>query len=635
MEATNHQVMDEEQLSIQRVLDSRRYDTLFDPKSQDVNIYVSDSSDDSDSSNCTDNDEDTDNKATDSQVVNSSNIDPPSSSITSSKDIIFNIISQYASKLISSYFPIALTNVILYMARGRSPIIFFEDQSVPLYKGINLNNEIDETDYIAADMRDKLGDITISIIYNKSLAKLKSVRRDKHQIESVDVLVDQASVQQYYNNTDEKEETESTIDLEHTYHSQAAKKESEQEEWHHNLWRHNTYGSINPLLYKVENSDAHTYRSNRNAYKHTLYIPYKLTSNQLFRNLCFNDVILHFINLIKIYNPKVLNLQKFQDRKENFQLVIDTIDYIIFELDKFDDFIKYQVLPNNVNITNGDDDDDDDDQLQFQAAMDEVFESIPQEWRFIVVFKRGILEETVFVNFGDIGGAKTKVSELNDSLTKFYKLPIFNKSLLVIDGIKQAKLNKVSLKIEELIDRYSMLTKEINVEFKLTFKIKEIAEIGTQLLQKKEQKDKENEKEKKVKEKKDDEKNSKEKENDVGVKAKKPGKKYRDYVPKYEFRVNKNFDDFWYLETNISAMEYFEQKFRTFVFKTGIPNGWFMGYNSNKNWFELRGIKRNEQDMVDIINQFCKQMNINQSQINLIVNDRKEIEPRCDHEQKT
>ena len=48
----------------------------------------------------------------------------------------------------------------------------------------------------------------------------------------------------------------------------------------------------------------------------------------------------------------------------------------------------------------------------------------------MVVFKRGILEETVFVNFGDIGGSSTKVCELSDSLTKLYKLPIFNKSLL-------------------------------------------------------------------------------------------------------------------------------------------------------------------------------------------------------------
>ena len=63
-------------------------------------------------------------------------------------------------------------------------------------------------------------------------------------------------------------------------------------------------------------------------------------------------------------------------------------------------FIKYQVLLNNVSITSDD-----------------------------VVFKRGILEETVFVNFGDVGS--TKVCELNDSPTKFCKLPIFNKSLLV------------------------------------------------------------------------------------------------------------------------------------------------------------------------------------------------------------
>ena len=48
-------------------------------------------------------------------------------------------------------------------------------------------------------------------------------------------------------------------------------------------------------------------------------------------NLCFNDAILHFIHLIKIYDPKVLKLQKIQDRKQSFQLAIDTVDYIIFE----------------------------------------------------------------------------------------------------------------------------------------------------------------------------------------------------------------------------------------------------------------------------------------------------------------
>ena len=65
--------------------------------------------------------------------------------------------------------------------------------------------------------------------------------------------------------------------------------------------------------------------------------------------------------------------------------------------------------------------------------MDKVFDAIPEEWKLMVVFKREILEETVFVNFGDIGGNSTKVCELNDSLTKFCKLPIVNKSLLLVD----------------------------------------------------------------------------------------------------------------------------------------------------------------------------------------------------------
>ena len=175
MEATS-QVMDQEQLSIQRMLDSQRYDTFFDSKSQNINTYDSDSSDDSDSSNSADNDQDIDNKATDPQPVNSSNIDPSSSSITSSKDIILNIITQYASKMISSYFPIAITNIILSMARGRSPIILFQDISVPLHRGINLNNEIDETDgskFVASDKQEKLGDMIINIIYNKSLHWVK------------------------------------------------------------------------------------------------------------------------------------------------------------------------------------------------------------------------------------------------------------------------------------------------------------------------------------------------------------------------------------------------------------------------------------------------------------------------------
>ena len=150
--------------------------------------------------------------------------------------------------------------------------------------------------------------------------------------------------------------------------------------------------------------------------------PYQLTSIQLFPTLCFNDVILHFINLIQIYGPTVLNLKELQHHKENFQLVIDKVDYIVFALDKFDDFRKYQVFLNNVNITSDDD-----------AIMDKVFEAIPipEEWRFMVVFKGEILEETVFVNFGDTGGSRTKVCELNDSLTKFCELPIFNESLFV------------------------------------------------------------------------------------------------------------------------------------------------------------------------------------------------------------
>ena len=69
--------------------------------------------------------------------------------------------------------------------------------------------------------------------------------------------------------------------------------------------------------------------------------PYQLTSNQLFHNLYFNDVILHFINLIKIYHAKVLNLTKIPDGKKKFQLVIDTVDYVIFELDKFGYFITF------------------------------------------------------------------------------------------------------------------------------------------------------------------------------------------------------------------------------------------------------------------------------------------------------
>ena len=32
----------------------------------------------------------------------------------------------------------------------------------------------------------------------------------------------------------------------------------------------------------------------------------------------FFDAILHFIHLIEIYDPKVLNLQKIQDRKKIF-----------------------------------------------------------------------------------------------------------------------------------------------------------------------------------------------------------------------------------------------------------------------------------------------------------------------------
>ena len=32
--------------------------------------------------------------------------------------------------------------------------------------------------------------------------------------------------------------------------------------------------------------------------------------------------------------------KKIQDHKENFQLVIETVDYIFFEPDKFDDFYK-------------------------------------------------------------------------------------------------------------------------------------------------------------------------------------------------------------------------------------------------------------------------------------------------------
>lgn len=146
--------------------------------------------------------------------------------------------------------------------------------------------------------------------------------------------------------------------------------------------------------------------------KSEILIPYEtVTSNKIFAINCFNNVTSVYSDII--YSNDMID---------------DNFNSIKIRCDKYDDFIKYYLLPNNVRLTQkdfanvkvkyGDDDDDDekgnsninvnDDEnmLTFRKYCHGLFVKIPDCWRFEIQFCEQILMQIVQVTFNGFKNAE-------------------------------------------------------------------------------------------------------------------------------------------------------------------------------------------------------------------------------------
>ena len=443
-------------------------------------------------------------------------------------------------------------------------------------------------------------------------------------------------------------------------------------------------GSSNPLLTADKDNplaDEQMSITSNNA----IYIPYKLTSNTMFRYLCLNDIIFHYINIIDLcrrggygktrkvnYDGKLIkeneknkngqdlnsgsnsNMLDEDDvlRKEEgkyTQLIQDLVDYVIFELDKYDDFVRYQVLCNKDNydfnyIGSGDKLKLDTD-LQLLSYMENVFDKIPKDWIFTVSFINGVLSNQIYVQFGDydIRGMSKWYH-----ITAFAKRNIINRnsdSHYADTGVNtiDSKDNKdeadmsddedtsihVQPKwtIEKLIERYNYLARYSNIEFEIN-----CAAFDQDYK----------------------EQNEKYLDKNVAFGWKRTGNgtangykcNFKFYQNSKEFNIEKQSQLFkakskrymyrLVVDTNLPSF-WFEMAFRKHLMKNGIPKGWYVGFNIKDKCFQFRGIliEENYNCMEKIIQTFFKQNNVSKEEYRKVfanvkyipVNDDEKLNP--------
>lgn len=669
-EKVHHQsTIDKEQLAQQRLLESRRYDALFEVNTQNPDTSVFESSSDDDSSD--DSSDDTNSK--EDVTALSATV----TEITSTKDIYIDTVTQCASQVVGQYFPVAITNIIVDLMISRLAIVHICEAATEFvskekeWVQVNINKDKKDVEPMLGDIRITYSDNSTASGFGQTINEITSlqvyvaddtestssivnnnnnVAVTLSELKSMGVNPRGTNTKKFLTNTEADSEmpAEGTGSKVKTDKVEDEKKKETEEEskvieeykdkdvWQEGLkfWKYNGMEHVNP------------YRENYNSLnEQTIYIPYQLTGNQLFRNLCLNDVILHFIPIIKCGHD---GIKRMCVNPKDMDLLKSIIQYIVFEFDKFDDFIRYQVIPNNIQFTN-------------YTNENIIFDLIPKEWRFYVVFTFGSLSKFVFISFENIGNSSNEKNiKLNNqsqnnlykSLTKYYKIPIFKKPF--DDDNDNDHKNKIKdvtkapeWSIEQLIERYNLLTRFTNIEFKISFQ--ELNKVSKQERNHLKQKFIAFDHDHIDKEMKIMKSNLNEMSHDNDTKIDENGKNSKLELNSEQKERNEQKNEEKHAQIEIEQTKekiaklglavkatsweemvlskLFEHSFRHFMIKNGIPKGWHTGFDSKNKCYQFRGIEKNQSFMTQIIDKFCKEYGINDELKEKIVIDRNIIHP--------